>query len=139
MPAGSCVFAAPSILLYLFAPTLEGSLAGLACCVALVASQYGALFGTLQSVVRVSVRAFSVSVFLVATTVLGVGLGPVAVGATADALKASYGDFAIRYAMIIPAITCLTGGLLMLCAIRFVERDLLSASHSDTSNPKESP
>jgi hypothetical protein len=46
----------------------------------------------------------------------------------ADALKGSYGDFSIRYAMVIPAATCLIGGLLMLLAIRYVERDLVKAS-----------
>ena len=137
VPAGACVFAAPSILLFLFAPTLTGSLIGLTGCVAFVASQYGALFGTLQSVVRVSVRAFSISVFLVSTTVLGVGLGPVAVGAATDALKGSMGDGAIRYAMLIPALSCLIGGLLMLVAIRYVSGDLITAGGQSASNPKD--
>ena len=124
VPAFSCLLAAPSLLLFLFAPSLSLAFAGLTLCTGLVAAQYGALFATLQSVVKVSVRAFSVSVFLVFTTVIGVGLGPLAVGIATDRLTAKFAGAAIRYSMLIPTCSCFVGGLLILLAIRFVDDDL---------------
>jgi predicted MFS family arabinose efflux permease len=97
---------------------------GFSCLLAFGAAQYGALFATLQSVVKVSVRAFSVSVFLVFTTVIGVGLGPLAVGIATDKLTAEFAQAAIRYSMLIPTCSCFMGGLLVLLAIRFVDGDL---------------
>jgi predicted MFS family arabinose efflux permease len=124
VPAFSCLLAAPSLLLFLFAPSIGLAFAGLTLCTAFVAAQYGALFATLQSVVKVSVRAFSVSVFLVFTTVIGVGLGPLAVGIATDRLTAEFAQAAIRYSMLIPTCSCFMGGLLILLAIRFVDGDL---------------
>jgi predicted MFS family arabinose efflux permease len=124
VPGFSCLLAAPSLLLFLFAPSLSLAFAGLTLCTAFVAAQYGALFATLQSVVKVSVRAFSVSVFLVFTTVIGVGLGPLAVGIATDKLTAEFAQAAIRYSMLIPTCSCFMGGLLVLLAIRFVDGDL---------------
>jgi hypothetical protein len=111
-------------LLFLFGDSRVLALCGLTATVALVAMHYGALLATLQSVVKISIRAFSVSVFLVFTTVIGVGLGPVVVGATTDLLSARHAELAIRYSMIIPACTCFAGGLLLLLAIRFVQADI---------------
>jgi predicted MFS family arabinose efflux permease len=124
VPAASCLLAAPSLLLFLFAPSLSLAFTGLTLCTAFVAAQYGGLFATLQSVVKVSVRAFSVSVFLVFTTVIGVGLGPLAVGIATDSLTAEFAQRAIRYSMLIPTCSCFCGGLLILFAIRFVDDDL---------------
>jgi hypothetical protein len=128
VPAFSCLLAAPSLLLFLFAPSLVLAFAGLTLCTAFVAAQYGGLFATLQSVVKVKVRAFSVSVFLVFTTVIGVGLGPLAVGFATDRLTAEFAQGAIRYSMLIPTCSCFVGGLLILLAIRFVDSDLRRVS-----------
>jgi hypothetical protein len=112
------------LLVFLFGTDRATSVWGLTATVSLVAMQYGALFATLQTVVKVGVRAFSLSLFLVFTTVLGAGLGPVCVGVLADLLAPSQGPFALRYALIVPTCTCFLGSLLILLAIRFVRDDI---------------
>jgi hypothetical protein len=59
---------------------------------------------------------------------LSQAVGPVAVGALNDALAPQYGDHAIRYSLLLLAVTALGGGVMFLCAGRHVERDIARAS-----------
>jgi hypothetical protein len=55
---------------------------------------------------------------------IGLGLGPVAIGAMNDALRASYGDFAIRYTMLVAVITNVVACIFYLIGARSVRRDI---------------
>ena len=57
-----------------------------------------------------------------ATTLVGMGLGPVIVGAINDVLTPTYGDLAIRYSLSIMSCSLLVCGLLCFAAVRPVRR-----------------
>jgi predicted MFS family arabinose efflux permease len=61
----------------------------------------GPVLATVYSVVAPRMRATAGAIAIFFISVLGFGAGPFCVGVLSDALKASYGDGALRYAMLI--------------------------------------
>jgi predicted MFS family arabinose efflux permease len=60
----------------------------------------GPLFGTIQTLVPEDMRASAVAVVYMFANLIGVGLGPLFAGALSDALRASYGNDSLRYALL---------------------------------------
>jgi MFS transporter, Spinster family, sphingosine-1-phosphate transporter len=60
----------------------------------------GPLFATVQSVVEPRMRATAVSLMYLSTNLIGLGLGPLAVGMLSDAFQPSFGAESLRYALI---------------------------------------
>ncbi|WP_066965214.1 spinster family MFS transporter [Rhizorhabdus dicambivorans] len=60
----------------------------------------GPLFATIQSVVPAGSRSVAVATTYLFTNLIGVGLGPLAVGFLSDMLTPGYGDEALRYALL---------------------------------------
>ena len=55
---------------------------------------------------------------------LGLGLGPMLIGALNDALQADYGDLAIRYTMLLAALTNVAACAFYMLAGRHVTADI---------------
>jgi predicted MFS family arabinose efflux permease len=123
VPACACILACPLGLGYVFADDLRLTLALQACVGFLMVFPMGANWATLQSVVKVRMRALSAAILLVFSNCLGLGVGPLVVGLMADWLKPSLGDLAIRYALIVPCITCAIGGGLFVIAALLTPAD----------------
>jgi MFS family permease len=61
------------------------------------------LQATAQALAKPRMRALSAAIISFATNLLGMGLGPLAVGAISDALEPQHGAHAIRYALLVLA------------------------------------
>jgi predicted MFS family arabinose efflux permease len=77
-----------------------------------------------QAVVKVRVRTLSVAVHLFIVNLVGLGLGPVLVGAMNDRLHAAYGQLAIRYTMTAAALMGLAACVFYLASMRSVREDI---------------
>jgi predicted MFS family arabinose efflux permease len=62
----------------------------------------GALVASLYSVTMPRMRATAGAIQIFATSVLGIGLGPLCVGLLSDLLTPSFGSEALRYALLVP-------------------------------------
>jgi MFS transporter, Spinster family, sphingosine-1-phosphate transporter len=61
---------------------------------------FGPLFATLQTLVPAHMRAMAIAVVLLCANLIGMGLGPLAVGLLSDALAPHFGIESLRYALL---------------------------------------
>ncbi|MBU2678078.1 MAG: MFS transporter [Gammaproteobacteria bacterium] len=81
-------------------------------------------------------RALSSSVLFFVLNIIGLGLGPLTVGAISDALAPSFGVDSIRWAILSTALAAFIGAALYFNAARFVRADLRSGE-TQMGNPIE--
>jgi MFS family permease len=84
----------------------------------------GPILATLQSVVPHPMRATSVAIVFLFANLVGMGLGPLAVGALSDALRPSIGAESLRYALLVMCPGYFWGGWHVWRASRTVRSDL---------------
>lgn len=77
-----------------------------------------------QAVVKVRARSFGVAVHMFVVNLVGLGVGPVVIGAMNDALHADLGDHAIRYTMLVAAVTNVIASICYLVGARSVRQDI---------------
>jgi hypothetical protein len=70
-------------------------------------------------------RAVATSILLFCSALFGQAAGPLLVGMTNDALAASMGPMAIRYSLLVIAITAVLAGISLILAGRFIASDTL--------------
>ena len=80
-----------------------------------------------QSLVGKRMRAMAASMFLLVINLVGLGLGPPLVGALSDFTTATYGEEALRYALMATTPVFLIAGSLFLSSARTLRRDLDAA------------
>lgn len=73
-------------------------------------------------------RAMSSAIFFLILNCIGLGLGPLCTGMLSDALTPMYGDFAIRYALLIVAAFDIIAVVFLYQASRFINADLKTAT-----------
>jgi len=114
-----------ALIQYLVADT-RIAIAAAAVAAMLMIAYYGPIVAATQSAMPPSMRAFANAVLLLCFNLFGLGLGPLTAGALSDWLTPSYGDQALRYALVIILIPSLLGAALFLYAGRFwrTESDL---------------
>ncbi|MBI1180185.1 MAG: MFS transporter [Alphaproteobacteria bacterium] len=112
IPAIAMIPAIPVSALALLLPSTVYTIAGLpihayAIAIALMAlpgAAYSCYLGpanaVLQLMVPLRMRATTVAIFLMITNLVGMGLGPVAVGAVSDFMNARFGQESLRYTML---------------------------------------
>jgi MFS transporter, Spinster family, sphingosine-1-phosphate transporter len=61
---------------------------------------YGPLFSTLQTLVPANMRALSIAIVMLCANLIGMGLGPLAVGIISDELTPKFGAESLRYALL---------------------------------------
>lgn len=98
--AAACVLTGIASCLLYSAQSRALALALLALTAVGVASIGGPLFATLQSLVPDRMRALSVSLMYLFSNLIGMGLGPLAVGALSDLLHPYLGQESLRYALV---------------------------------------
>jgi len=64
------------------------------------ALMFGPLFATIQTLVPAHMRAMSIAIVLLCANLIGMGLGPLAVGVVSDALRPLFGQESLRYALL---------------------------------------
>lgn len=109
--------------------------------VALLFSVVGSIVGSFftapfmsatQGVVPLRMRAFAAAVSTLLSTLIGQAGGPVVVGILADRLEPTYGVHALRYALLVPTLIPILGGLICLAGAGRVTRDLARSRSLDT-------
>jgi MFS transporter, Spinster family, sphingosine-1-phosphate transporter len=60
----------------------------------------GPLFATIQTLVPERMRATSIAIIYLFANLIGMGLGPLVAGALSDALRPSFGEESLRYALL---------------------------------------
>ena len=131
VPAAASCLALPLVGGFLLAPDLRTAVACL-----VPAAFFGTMWlgngnAVVQSLARPSMRATASAVNQLVHSGVGYGLGPVAVGWLRDRLTPSYGDDALRYALLVGVLPYLWSVVHNLLASRTLHRDL-QAKHETT-------
>jgi len=124
VPGICSLLGGPAMLWFLFAPTPTGSLFGLSVMTMLVGVHLGPVFAVFMSVVLPGMRAFTAALALAIGNLISLGLGPLMVGALSDRLAPGMGVESVRYALILPAVCSVAGGVLFLLAMLTYRRDI---------------
>ena len=66
-----------------------------------IAAVGGPLFAATQTLVPPRMRAMSIAIVLFSSNLIGLGFGPLAVGALSDALRPALGEESLRYALLV--------------------------------------
>jgi predicted MFS family arabinose efflux permease len=123
LPAIAWLITAPTFLAGLLVPDLRLSWLLLLIPNALNILWLGPVTTAVQHLVPRRMRATASASFLLINNLIGLGVGPLLMGAISDSLKATYGTEALRYA----AITCLgfylLAALLMMFAVKRLRND----------------
>jgi MFS family permease len=91
------------------------------------AATYGPLFAAIQSLVPDRMRAMALATIYLFINLVGLGLGPLAVGALSDALRALFGKESLRYALMVVCPGYFWSAWHLWRASRTVTRDLEAA------------
>jgi len=127
LPTLAAVVAVPFSVMFLFAPN---PLLAVLCYLphSVLNSTYsGPVSAMTQTVVRVRARALAVAVHLFWINLLGLGLGPLIIGALNDALRDTFGELAIRYTMLVAVAANALACLFYLRGARTLSRDIVRA------------
>ncbi len=84
----------------------------------------GSCLAATQGMVKLRMRAVASAILFLILNLIGLGLGPQAVGILNDALAGRFGDEAVRYSLLIVSFTGLWAALHFLLAARSLETDL---------------
>jgi len=129
VPASAMLLVAPAELLLLFGG--EGFWqTGLALDTLLVLAQIGPLFAILIAAADTRTRAVAVALFLLITNMIGQSSGPFVSGMLSDMLASSFGEGAIRYAMLVGTIAAFLAGLFCFAAGRRIEASVVAQAPS---------
>jgi MFS family permease len=124
LPALGTTAALPFLLGFLLWPHAGGAILFLAPASLLTGAWVGAGHAMHQSLARPEMRATSSAMVLLLMNLVGLGLGPTAVGFLSDLLAPSLGDDSLRYALLGVGLAALWGAAHNLLAARSLREDL---------------
>ena len=111
LPAIACVLVGPAELLFLLGGTQPLWLTGFGLAGLLTFVHQAPLYAAAVNVARVRMRAVAIAVLLTAAGLFGQVAGPAVVGMLNDHLAATYGELAIRYSLLVVAVTPVLAGI----------------------------
>nr|WP_166179701.1 MFS transporter [Altererythrobacter segetis] len=124
IPAIACLLLGPVEVVFLLADPSWLWLAAYAASAFLTLVHQGPVFALVLEVVPARLRALAVATLLLCSALLGQAVGPLLVGMANDALAPALGPQAIRYSLLIIAVTAMLAGVAILLAGRWIEDDL---------------
>jgi predicted MFS family arabinose efflux permease len=127
LPSLQAIVGIPFVLLFLYLDDVRWALALYSVHWVLNASYNAPIYALMQTLATARTRALSVATHLFIVNLLGLGLGPLAIGVINDALRGSYGDHAIRYSMTVAALTNAAATIFYLLGARSVREDVAAA------------
>jgi MFS family permease len=92
-----------------------------------LATTNGPILATIQSIVPERMRATAIAIIYLFSNLIGMGLGPLAVGALSDSLHSTFGADALRYALLAMAPGYFWGAWHLWQASKTVSQDLEAA------------
>jgi len=124
VPTLASIVEVPFLVAFLLWPTPGPALAIAVPGILAGAMWLGPVFATTQTLVRPDMRALTSAVLLFVINLIGLGLGPQAVGVLNDAMKGTFGAEAIRYSLLLVGLTNLWAAAHFALAARDVRKDL---------------
>jgi hypothetical protein len=118
----------PCVVTILTAPTAMPALAALVPSAILSAIWFGPVFALTQALVPPHARATASAILLFVINLIGLGFGPLGIGALNDALSVRHGVEAIRYSLLIIAVTNLWAALHFVLGARTIRVDLAASA-----------
>jgi MFS family permease len=123
IPGSALLISLPIYFLSLSSPPNAVAFLLLGIASALGSMWYGPVWAVAQNLVQPSMRAMAPAVLLLIINIIGLGIGPPAVGALSDFFRESYGDQALRYAIMAIAAMIIPAAGLFLLAGRSMDKD----------------
>lgn len=111
LPAIACVLVGPAELLFLLADQRWVWLTGFGLTSLLTLLHQGPVFAAAVNVARLRTRALAIALLVTAAGLFGQVVGPAVVGVLNDFLAPAYGQVAIRYSLLIVAVTPVLAGV----------------------------
>jgi MFS family permease len=127
-PAIMSGLAGPMFVLCMLTPNFHVMVWTLGLFSILVGFHLGPIFAVAQTIARTSMRALAAATVLLTGTCFGLGVGPLAVGYLNDVLKIAYGTEAVRYSLMLAAVTTVAASLFFLMAARSIRADIKRAA-----------
>ena len=121
------VLSTPFSLAVFLSPTATGALLFLMLPVLLGNFYQATTFSQTQGLVPLGMRAVAAAVLLFIINIIGLGLGPQAVGIVSDLLKPEYGDDSIRYSLMIFSLVNLWSAWQYYLAGKFLKDELITS------------
>ena len=122
LPALACLLLAPVEVVFLLADERWIWMAAFAASAFLTLIHQGPLFALVMEVATPRMRALAIATLVLFGGLLGQAAGPLVVGMANDALASTVGVTAIRYSMLVIAVTALFAGIMILLSGRHLER-----------------
>lgn len=116
LPCGALMLAVPAAAVFVFSDSPVLAMVALAVQAFLWATKIAPCYAVALSLVPPRLRAFSVSLLLMVSGVVGYGAGPTLVGLFSDLLEPHYGVLALRYALVLSPVAMLIGALALVGA-----------------------
>lgn len=116
LPALACLLSGPAELLFLMGDAQPVWLAGFALASLLTLVHQAPIYAATVGIVAEHRRALAIAVILFGASFIGNVVGPSAVGFATDLLTPRFGEEAVRYSMLIIAVTPMLAGLCFLRA-----------------------
>lgn len=121
VPALACLILAPIEAIFLLADPQWLWMTMFAASAFLTLVHQGPLFALVMEVAPSRMRALAIATLVLFAGLLGQAAGPLIVGVANDALASTLGLTAIRYSMLILAVTALLAGLMIMRAGKYLE------------------
>ncbi len=127
LPAPATLAQIPFVIAILLVASPGTALAALVPSAILSAMWFGPVFALTQALVPPHARATASAILVFVINLIGLGLGPLAIGALNDALVAEHGPHAIRYSLLVIAATNLWAAAHFLLGARTIRADVVEA------------
>ncbi len=128
LPGAGVLLAFPFYLLAMLQDNPYTAIAILALPSALNSLWLGPAFGTIQNLAPTQMRAMASAVLLFVLNIIGLGFGPFLVGVLSDLLTGSFGQEALRYAIIFATVAYFWAGSHFLLASKTIREDIAAAN-----------
>ena len=128
LPAVATLLQIPFIAAILTMPTWRPAMLMLIPSAVLSAVWFGPVFALTQALVQPQARAMASAILIFVINLIGLGLGPLAIGALNDTLAATYGTQAIRYSLFIMVATNLWAAYHFFAGSRTIRADVAAAA-----------
>lgn len=127
LPAVTNLLGAPFVILFLTMPGARSSVAMFFCITFFGPAMIGPLATVIQGVAKIRMRAFAPALISMIFNLIGVGLGPLAVGVLSDLLSPKFGASSVRYALMVAAIADVAAALAFGFGANYLKSDLARA------------
>jgi MFS family permease len=128
IPALACILVAPAEVLFLLGTTRAEWVFGYGLTSFFTVIYQWPSFAVAMNMAKVRMRAMSSAIVAFFSSLVGQVVGPFLIGLFNDLLEPRFGELAIRYSMLILAVTAVIAGLLFWLAARTIVADNLRAS-----------